>query len=99
MKGNFDSIINTEQPVLVDFFADWCQPCQVQAPIIQEVARELKDKVRVIKIDVDKNPTIAKKYEIQGVPTLALFKKGQVVWRQSGLQNKKQLISIIHSHS
>ncbi len=99
MRGNFDSIINTDKPVLVDFYADWCQPCQVQAPIIQNVARELKDKVKVIKIDVDKNPGIAKRYEIQGVPTLALFRKGQMLWRQSGVQNKSQLISIINSHS
>ncbi|MBZ0241720.1 MAG: thioredoxin [Bacteroidales bacterium] len=93
MKGNFNSIINGELPVLVDFHAEWCQPCKVQAPIIQQVAAELKGKLRVIKIDVDANKLVSTRYHISAVPTLALFKKGEIVWRESGLLSKNQLIS------
>jgi len=93
MKGNFNSIINGELPVLVDFHAEWCQPCKVQAPIIQEVAAALKNKLRVIKIDVDANRLVSTRYHISAVPTLALFKKGEIVWRESGLLSKNQLIA------
>ncbi len=99
MKGNFDSIINSDIPVLVDFHATWCQPCKVQAPILQEVARELAGKVKIIKIDVDKNQQIAMRFQVQGVPTLALFKNGNLLWKQSGVQNKQQIISIISSNN
>ncbi|HAX95307.1 MAG TPA: thioredoxin [Prolixibacteraceae bacterium] len=95
MKGNFDTIINSEVPVLVDFHAVWCQPCKVQSPILQEVAKELAGRVRIIKIDVDKNPEIAARFRIQGVPTLALFKKGQLVWRQSGVTPRNVIMNII----
>jgi thioredoxin 1 len=95
MKANFQSIIDSETPVLVDFFAEWCGPCKTQAPILKEVAGEMQDKVRVIKIDVDKNPAIAARFQIQGVPTLAVFKKGQIIWRQSGVTPKQQLLQIL----
>lgn len=85
MQGNFNNIINGPSPVLVDFHATWCQPCKMQAPILQEYAREVGDKIRIIKIDVDKNPEIAQRFQIQGVPTLAIFKHGSIVWRQSGV--------------
>ncbi|RMG82035.1 MAG: thioredoxin [Bacteroidetes bacterium] len=98
MKGNFNQLINSEQPVLIDFHAEWCGPCKMQAPILKEVAGEMKGKVRIVKIDVDKNPSVAQKYNIRGVPTLALFKKGQLVWRQSGLQNKQQLVQLLNQH-
>ncbi|MFN3554961.1 MAG: thioredoxin [Bacteroidales bacterium] len=96
MQENFQNIINGSTPVLVDFYATWCQPCKMQAPILQEFAREVGDKIRVIKIDVDKNPAVAQQYQIQGVPTLALFKQGQIVWRQSGVMSKHALLGIVN---
>ncbi len=98
MKGNFDSIINDTRPVIVDFHALWCGPCKVQSPILSEIASEFGERVRVIKIDVDQNPGLAGKYHIQGVPTVILFKNGEVMWRQSGVVSKDQLRSIIRPH-
>jgi len=99
MKGNFDKIINSDKPVLVDFHAEWCGPCKSLAPIIKELAKDVKDKVRIIKIDIDKNQIIAQRYNIKGVPTLVLFKEGKVVWRKSGLQTKQFLRNIIEQNS
>lgn len=98
MKGNFNTIIASATPVLVDFFAEWCGPCKVQSPILVDIARELKGKVKVIKIDVDRNPEIAGRYQIRGVPTLILFKKGQSIWRQSGVADKANLTSILKNY-
>ncbi|MCX6281525.1 MAG: thioredoxin [Bacteroidetes bacterium] len=98
MKGNFDTIIQDPRPVIVDFHALWCSPCKVQSPILSEIAAEFGDRLRVIKIDVDKNPIIASKYNIQGVPTVILFKNGQLVWRQSGVAGKSQLHEVIMQH-
>ena len=95
MKASFQSIINSEIPVLVDFFAEWCGPCKVQSPILKEIATEMGDKVKVIKIDVDKNQQIASQYNIQGVPTLMLFKNGNTLWRQSGVSGKEELKRIL----
>jgi thioredoxin 1 len=99
MKGNFNNIIKGDKPVLVDFHAEWCGPCKSQSPIIKEVAKEINGKVRVIKIDVDKNQAIAQRFNVRGVPTLALFKNGQIIWRQSGVQTKQQLINVINQNS
>jgi len=98
MKSNFKSIIDSETPVLVDFFADWCGPCKILAPILSEVKKELGDTVKIVKIDVDKNQPIAAKYQVQGVPTMLLFKNGKQLWRQSGVLQKNQLIDIIKQY-
>ena len=95
MKGRFNTIINSDQPVLVDFFAEWCGPCKAQAPILKQVAQEVEGRAKVIKIDVDKNPQVAQQYRIQGVPTLAIFKNGQIAWRQSGVMDKAALVGIL----
>ena len=98
MKGNFNTIIQSPIPVLVDFHAEWCGPCKTQSPILVELSRELNGKMKVIKIDVDKNPGIANRYQIRSVPTLALFKNGQQLWRQSGVVDKTSLRNIIHNY-
>jgi thioredoxin 1 len=95
MKGNFDSIINDTRPVIVDFHALWCGPCKVQSPILKDFANELGERVKVIKIDVDQNPEIASKYHIQGVPTLAIFKNGEMKYKQSGVHTKPQLMNVL----
>ena len=99
MKGDFNKIVNEQTPVLVDFFAEWCGPCKAQSPIIKELAQEVNGKVRVIKIDIDKNQAIAQRYNVRGVPTLVLFIEGKIVWRQSGVQSKSQLLDVIKQHT
>jgi len=96
MKGNFDSIINENRPVIVDFHAVWCGPCKTQSPILKQVAEELGERVKVIKIDVDQNQMIASRYQIQSVPTLMIFKNGEVKHKQAGVHTKAQLISILN---
>ncbi|WP_299064532.1 thioredoxin [uncultured Polaribacter sp.] len=95
--SNFSEIINKDKPVLVDFFAEWCGPCKTMSPILKEVKDALGNKVSIIKIDVDKNQSLATKYQVRGVPTLILYKKGKQVWRQSGAVPKKELVTIINS--
>jgi thioredoxin 1 len=95
--ASFTEIINGDKPVLIDFHADWCGPCKMLSPIIQEVAKELDGKVRVIKIDVDKNAALADKFQIRGVPTMMLFKDGKSVWRQSGVLQKDEIIKQLAS--
>ena len=95
MKANFDSIINDNKPVVVDFHALWCGPCKAQSPILKEVASELGDSVRVIKIDVDQNNEISNRYQIQSVPTLMIFKNGNLLWKHSGVVSKNELVNIL----
>ena len=97
-KKSFKELIKAEKPVLVDFFATWCGPCQTLSPIVEDIAVELNNKLKVIKVDVDKNQTAATNYNIRGVPTLILFKNGEIVWRKSGLLTKRDLTSQISNH-
>lgn len=98
MKSSFNDIINFDTPVLVDFFADWCGPCKSLAPILKAVKEELGEEIKIVKIDVDKNQSLASKYQVRGVPTMLLFKNGIQVWRQSGVLPKNEIIHIINSH-
>lgn len=91
----YKEIINGEKPVLIDFFATWCGPCKMMSPVVEELGKELAGEVRVLKIDVDKNESLAGEYNIQSVPTFMLFKKGNVVWRQSGVMEKSVLLEQI----
>ena len=84
-KQTFSEIIRGDKPVLVDFYADWCGPCKMMAPVIEKFSQEMGDKVRILKVDVDRNPLAASAYQIQGVPTMMLFKNGNVLWRQAGV--------------
>lgn len=93
--SKFSEIINQDTPVLVDFFAEWCGPCKMMSPILKQVKDTLGEKVSIIKIDVDKNQPLAAKYQVRGVPTLILFKNGKQIWRQSGVLQKDELITII----
>lgn len=95
--SKFSELINQDTPVLVDFFAEWCGPCKMLAPVLKAVKEDLADNISIIKIDVDKNQALAAKYQVRGVPTLLLFKKGKQVWRQSGLLQKEEIINIIKS--
>ena len=95
----FNELIQSNKPVLVDFFAEWCGPCKVMAPILKEVKLEIGDAVSILKVDVDKNPQAAAAYQVQGVPTLILFNEGKVLWRQSGVVPKNGLVGVIQKFS
>jgi thioredoxin 1 len=92
---NFNSLLQSNQLVLVDFMAEWCGPCKTMKPILEELKGKVGDKVKIIKIDVDKNPQVAQHFQIRGVPTLMLFKDAKVVWKQSGVHSAQQLKEIV----
>jgi thioredoxin 1 len=95
----FNEMINSGKPVLVDFTAAWCGPCKMLAPILKDVKKELGDSITIIKVDVDKNTQAAQAYNVQGVPTLILFKNGTSLWRQSGVMQKSALVDVIKKYS
>ena len=98
MNVKFNEIINTNDLVLVDFYADWCGPCKMMSPILQEVKATLQEAVKIIKINVDQHQDLASHFMVRGVPTFMLFKTGKMLWRQSGVLSTKDLIQIISSH-
>jgi thioredoxin 1 len=91
--SKFNEIIKGEKPVLIDFYADWCQPCKMMPPILKEVKSKLGDSIRILKVDVDKNQVIAQKWMIQSIPTVMIFKRGEMKFRQAGVLPANQLIA------
>ena len=97
--SSFREIIQSDKPVLVDFFAEWCGPCKMMAPILKQAKDSLGDEATIIKVDIDKNPDTAREFGIQGVPTIILFRKGQVLWRQSGVVPVQALVQAVRKIS
>jgi thioredoxin 1 len=95
---SFNQLINGDQPVLVDFFAEWCGPCKTMAPILQETKSKLGAAAKIVKIDIDRNQQAAAAYQVRSVPTLMLFKKGKIVWQQSGVVPAAQLIRLFEQY-
>jgi len=98
-KETFSEIIRGDKPVLVDFSAEWCGPCKMMKPILDELRKRMGDKIRILKIDVDESPLVSSVYNIQGVPTLILFQKGAILWRQAGVVQTHQLENIINQYT
>lgn len=96
---SFKELINAEKPVLVDFYADWCGPCKAMSPVIQEVARTTQGQARVIKVDIDKSVEAAQAYQVQAVPTFIIFKKGNIIWRHSGMIDKHTLVNMLQRNA
>lgn len=96
--GSFQDIVNGEVPTLVDFFATWCGPCKAMQPTLDQLKTDMNEKVRILKIDVDKNQAVAEKFKVRGVPTFVLFKNGEIIWRQSGGMSLQTLKDKITPH-
>lgn len=99
MKANFNELINSEIPVLVDFYADWCAPCQTMKPILNEVKSQLQGGIKIIKINVDNNQNLATTYQVRSIPTLMIFKNQQTLWKHSGVVSAQELIQQIKNIS
>ncbi|WP_431163499.1 thioredoxin [Flagellimonas beolgyonensis] len=97
MKGKFADLISSDQLVLIDFSAEWCGPCKMLAPILKQVKDEMGDNLKIVKIDVDKNQTLANTFQVRGVPTMMFFKNGKQLWRQSGVLQKGEIIQVAQS--
>ncbi len=98
MNEKFSEIINSSQLTLVDFYADWCGPCKMMSPILQDVKGIVKDNAKILKINVDVHQDLAEEFMVRGVPTLLLFKEGKMLWRQSGVVSKNELVNLINEH-
>ena len=96
---SFNTLIQSEKPVLVDFFAEWCGPCKTLAPLLREAKLQLGEQATIIKVDVDKNQQVAAAYNVRGVPTLILFKKGKIVWRQSGVVPTQEIVRVFKENA
>jgi len=99
MSQKFQELIQSERPVLVDFFATWCQPCKVQSSVLNSVKEQVGEKARIVKIDVDQFPSIASQYNVRGVPTLAIFKNGELLWKESGVHDVNSLVGLLEQYS
>ncbi len=95
--GAFNDLIQSDQPVLVDFYADWCQPCHAMTPVIKEVAKAVEGRARVVKVNIDKNQAAARQFNVSAVPTFIIFRKGQIIWRHSGTTDKNSLLRQLQS--
>ncbi len=95
--SKFSELINGDQPVLIDFYAEWCGPCKTMSPILKDVKSNLNSSVRIIKIDIDKNPKVAQKFQVRGVPTFILFKEGKQLWRESGVIQANDFTNLLKS--
>jgi len=98
-QASFSDLIQGDKPTLVDFYAEWCGPCKMMKPILEDLKQRVGDRARIIKIDVDKNPVLSAAYNIQGVPTLALFRQGELKWKQAGVMTTENLKKVIDQHS
>lgn len=99
MSQKFQELIQSERPVLIDFFATWCQPCKVQSSVLNSVKEQIGEKARIVKIDIDQFPSIANEYNVRGVPTLAVFKNGEMLWKESGVHDVNSLVNVLNQYS
>lgn len=99
MKATFNDLISSDTPTLIDFYADWCGPCKMQGPILQDLSKEMGDKVRIVKIDVDKNQAISGQLQVRNIPTLMMYKSGKQVWRKAGVSSKDELVGVVEQFS
>ncbi|WBV51387.1 thioredoxin family protein [Chryseobacterium gambrini] len=99
MSQAFQEIIDSERPVLIDFFATWCQPCKVQSSVLNTVKENIGTSARIIKVDVDQYPALANQYGVRGVPTLAIFKQGEMLWKESGVHDVNTLTQLLKQYS
>lgn len=98
MSNNFEGHIEGDKPVVVDFFAEWCGPCKLMPPVLSEVKNAVQDRATILKMDVDKNPHYATKYGIQSIPTLIIFKRGQIIWRKTGVASAREILQQLNLH-